>query len=91
MDYLCDSARKIADVSSVADIELHSVDVMVDGQQWWDTRVMLDPREHCPDVIEMSTWVLDYATARGLAVRHHEQPHLVRIVRDVMPAALETM
>lgn len=88
MDYLAETARRIADVSSVADIELHAVEVSIFGQHWWDTRPMLDPREHCDEAIEMGEWVIGYATARGLVQRHPEMPHFVRVVRDsVQPEA----
>jgi hypothetical protein len=49
---------------------------------WWDTRPMLDPREHAPQVVDMATEALQYALDTGLAIRHPRAPHLVRLPID---------
>jgi|GEM_PF-3387980 len=73
-------AHEIADRAVVADIETECICVSDEaGRGWWDTRVMLDPREMPDDCIEMSRQALDYATHRGLITRHPDAPHLVRI------------
>jgi len=47
--------------------------------RWYDTRPMLDPHEHAPDVVDMATQALQYALDAGLAHRHPYEPHLVRV------------
>lgn len=46
---------------------------------WYDTRPMLDPRESSPETIDLLTEYLDYAIECGLARRHTQLPHLVRL------------
>ena len=48
---------------------------------WRDTRPLLDPREHAPQVIDMTRQALYYADLRRLISRHPTKPHLVRIVK----------
>ena len=45
----------------------------------WDTRPMLDAREHCNEVLDMLQLRLLYAELRGLIERDAKFPHLVRI------------
>jgi hypothetical protein len=71
----------IANRAVVADIETECVAVdLGDGHRWYDTRPMLDPREHAPDVIDMASEALQWAESSALVQRHSEQRHLVRIV-----------
>ena len=51
-----------------------------DGVRWYDTRPMLDPHEHCPDVIEMARQALQHAVHRGLVRPHVELDYYVRVV-----------
>jgi hypothetical protein len=76
-------AHAIADISTVADIESECVASREPGSahRWYDTRPMVDPREHCNEFIEMAEQVLAYARMRGLIVQHPERTHLVRIHR----------
>lgn len=72
-------AKTIANRNVIADIEEHCPRVNLgDGGTWRDTRPMVDPREHAPEVIDMATQALDYATGTGLLARHPEKPYLVR-------------
>ena len=81
LSLLRDSLR-IADAAVLADVESGAVPVHIDGARWHDTRPMLDPREHCDDVLEMTRLALGYAIARGLVERHAAQGHLVRVRPD---------
>lgn len=74
------SAFKLADRYAVSDIETQAVSLRgPDGTRWYDTRVMLDPREHEPRSLDMAQDAIEYAIERELATRHPEQPHLLRI------------
>jgi len=76
-----EAAHQIADRAVVADIESECVAVADDtGRGWWDTRVMLDPREMPDDFIEMARQAIEYAHQRGLIRSHPQHAHLVRIV-----------
>ena len=77
-------ARRIADRASVSDIELHATPLMLHGVTWYDTRPMLDPREHCDDALQMAAEAIEYAVARRLVTRHDEQPHLVRVAHELL-------
>jgi hypothetical protein len=71
----------IANRAVVSDIETECVAIDGDdGWRWLDTRCMLDPREHCAEVIDMATDALRYAEESGLIRRHAQQRYLVRIV-----------
>ena len=70
----------IANRAAVADIESGSVAVLAtDGLRWYDTRPMVDPREHSGELIDMATETLAYAEMSGLIRRHTAQRHMVRI------------
>lgn len=74
------TAMAIANRAVVADIETACVLVALDEPgRWYDTRPMLDPREHSPQAIDMATQALAYAVYVGLAKHHSTLPHLVRI------------
>jgi hypothetical protein len=74
------NGKTIAAQAVAADIETGCVRVdLGDGHRWYDTRPMLDPREHAPDVVEMSHQALQWAEAEGVVQRHPEQRHLARI------------
>ena len=69
----------LANRAVIADLEQHCPRVdMADGCAWRDTRPMLDPREHAPEVLDMATQALDYAQACGLLVQHPQYGYLVR-------------
>jgi hypothetical protein len=70
----------IANRAVIADIESECVALDdADGVRWHDTRPMIDPNEHCSEVIDMATETLAYAEESGLIRRHAQQRHLVRI------------
>lgn len=69
-------AFHIATRAVITDIESYCVQY---ANGWWDTRPMLDPREHAPEAIDMAREAIDYAISAHIAVRHPMQPHLVRI------------
>lgn len=72
-------AKIIANRNVMADIEENCPRVNLgDGGTWRDTRPMLDHREHAPEVIDMASQALDYATSSGLLARHPMQTYLVR-------------
>jgi hypothetical protein len=73
---------QIADRAVVSDIELSATCVPGESPRWYDTRPMLDDREHSSPIVDMNTQALDYALLRGLIVRHASQSHLVRITRQ---------
>lgn len=75
-----DLQRRLAERAVVCDIESECPTLTVDGADWRDTRPMLDPREHSPEVLDMAREALDYAEARLLISRHPYQPHLVRVI-----------
>lgn len=74
-------ALQIADRAVVADIE--SMSIMAgrtpDGRPIYDTRPMLDRREHCDESIEMATQALRFARQRGLVREQPGQPYLLTI------------
>jgi hypothetical protein len=79
MESLNASARRLACWHSVSDIELHGCPVVIDGQRWYDTRPMVDPREHSPECIDMGQEAINYALGHKLVQPHPDMPHLVRI------------
>jgi hypothetical protein len=48
---------------------------------WYDTRPMVDEREHSPEFIDMARLSLDHAQSTGLFVQHPVHTYLVRFVR----------
>lgn len=72
--------RRIAERAVICDIESECPTISVDGITWRDTRPMLDPREHAPEIIDMATEALEYAEARLLISCHPLQRHLVRVL-----------
>lgn len=73
-------ATQIADRAVVADIESEGVHIC-GCTGWYDIRPMVDEREHSPQCIDMNKLAIDYALMRGLAVRHTQHAHLLRITR----------
>jgi hypothetical protein len=70
----------IANRAAICDIESECVAVDdADGRRWFDIRPMIDPNEHCGEVIDMMVDTLTYAEESGLIRRHAEQRYLVRI------------
>jgi hypothetical protein len=76
-------AVRIANDAVVADIEsncpaLHSPCGRI---TWYDTRPMLDPREHSPELVDMAQEAIQYGVDSGLLVRHAEHPHWLRVAQ----------
>lgn len=68
------------------DVELHCSPVHLDAEgdglgygRWWDTRPMLDPHEHSPELIDMAQVALDHGLHIGALQQHPARPYLVRI------------
>lgn len=80
-------ARRMAVRALVETIESECPRVRLAGHSWWDTRPMVDPREHAPQVIDINAEILDLALTMGVIVRH-TQPDLQHIVRVVADAEL---
>jgi hypothetical protein len=53
--------------------------VMLDGQAWYDTRPMLDPRERSLESLDYCGLVLEHAETAGLLHRHPTQRYMVRL------------
>lgn len=76
---LMSAAMRIAREAVVADIQCNAHHITIDGAVWWDTRPMLDPREHAPQSLDMALQALDFAVLAGLATRHQDKPYLLHI------------
>lgn len=74
-------AVRIADMQVVCEIEsgCPAHNGLDQHPRWYDLRPLTDPREHCGEMIDMNAEIIDYALRRGLAIRHPEHAHLVRI------------
>ena len=85
IDALCASspplmrtAFEIANESVVCTIESNGNRVeMGDGLRWYDTRPMLDEREHSPEIIAWHQRDLAYAEAAEIITRTGDAPWLV--------------
>lgn len=54
--------------------------------RWYDTRPMLDPREHSGQVIDMAMELISFGEAVGALHRHPQRRHLVRVLVAAEPA-----
>ncbi len=65
----------------VETIECEGVRVhLAEPGRWYDTRPMLDPREHASEMIDMAAEAISYGETAGLVRRHAEHRHLVCIL-----------
>jgi hypothetical protein len=64
---------------AVEHIEAYGDRIDVPGR-WYDTRPMLDLREHPPESVDLACLALRTARALGVIEHHAEHPHLVLIV-----------
>lgn len=80
---LADLADRLSDAYVIEVITGNGVPECHAGRRWFDTRPMLDPREHSGPAIDLCSDALRYAHSRGLISAHPQQPHLVRIARAV--------
>lgn len=81
--HVVNQGLKLADRAVISDIECHAVrDTRWPEQRVWDTRPMLDEREHGPEELDMAFEAIEYARMRGLVATHAGQPHLLRILRN---------
>ena len=74
-------AHRLADRFVIDAIAAAGVPEALQGRRWYDTRPMLDPREHSGPAIDQAQEVLRYAHERGLISPHPEHAHLVRPTR----------
>ena len=77
----------LANRAVVADVQTQCVCVWSEWpgegkQRCYDTRPMLDPREHAPEVIDMVVQALSYGEWAGVLVRHPAARYLVRVVEQ---------
>ena len=78
---LIDQAFALANQYVVTDIECNCVDVVLDGgHRWYDTRPMLDLREHSPTYVDINAEAINFALQVGLAAQHPQRPYLLRLV-----------
>ena len=80
---LIGAAHRLADQHVITVITRKDLACDIDGARWYDTRPMLDEREVSGPLIDQAREVLAYAHERGLISPHPEQPHLVRVTRQV--------
>lgn len=78
-------AQEIANLASACHVAERCAPTRVDGVTWLDTRPMLDPRECSGSSIDLAATYLHYLEFAGIATRHPDQRHLVRLK---MPAPL---
>lgn len=83
----------LANAAVLSDIRRHCVRVDLPAApysgEWFDTRPMLDPREHRPQNVDMATTALQWANDTGLVHRHPLHAHLV-CVPHCAPKPLDT-
>jgi hypothetical protein len=79
------SALRIANAAVVADIESNCVSVLsaCGSIRWYDTRPMLDPREHSPELVDMAHEAIEYGVKCRLLFRHPLDSWMVRIAQGV--------
>lgn len=65
----------------VADVESGGVRThLPEPGRWYDTRPMLDPREHAGPVIDQALEALRFGEASNALLRHPQHRHLVRVL-----------
>lgn len=79
-----DQARRVfrcAVQSMIETIESECPSLTLQGQRWYDTRAMLNPYEHCPEIIDLNGELLGLAQELGVTIRHPgaHRPYLVRM------------
>ena len=75
-------AMRIANAAVVADIESNCPALRSPcGTTWYDTRPMLDQREHSSEVVDMAALAIQYGVEAGLLLRHAEHPYWLRVAR----------
>lgn len=84
---LTKAGLRLAVMYVVADVEEHCPRVnLPEPGRWYDTRPMLDPREHASPFIDMAVDALRFGEHAQALQRHHQHQHLVRVL--VAPAVL---
>lgn len=76
-------AMRIANAAVVADIESNcpALRSPCGTMTWYDTRPMVDEREHSPEVVDMAAVAIQYGVEAGLLLRHAEHPYWLRVAR----------
>lgn len=72
-------AFDLANAAVIADVQSACPCVKLDGLTWWDSRPMVDPREHPPAVIELAQAALQFGLTTGLLGVHPQRPYLLHI------------
>ena len=85
MPLSADALQALIDIARdaiVTDIQTECVRVAAPGEDtpaWYDTRPMTDPREHAPQVLDMTRRALEVGEAMRIITRHPQHQHLVRL------------
>ena len=76
-------AMRLANAAVVSDIESNcpALRSACGTITWYDTRPMLDQREHSPEVIDMASEAIEYGVESGLLIRHEQHPYWLRVAR----------
>lgn len=74
--------RRIAGASVINLVTSECVTQKVRGVIYYDTRPMVDPREHSPANVDWHAEVLAYGLAVGILQRDTTDHHLVRFIRE---------
>lgn len=75
-------ATAIADRAAAEDVRTMAIAA---PQGYWDTRPMLDSREHSPAWIDMAEQAIQYLELRALLQRHPIDRYLVRLKHVPQP------
>jgi hypothetical protein len=71
-------SMRISNRAVLEDLDDCAPAVLLDGTRWHDTRPMLDPREHAPEVLDMALQALELGLGTGLLLQHPGKLYLVR-------------
>ncbi len=77
---MAERALRLLDQYLICDVECNGIAVQLDpgDRRWYDTRPMLDRREHSPEWVDMAELAIAWGLQRGVLRPHAQQPHLVR-------------
>lgn len=73
------AAHTLAAAVVRSDIESFGIKERIASLTWWDTRPMVDLREHSPHMVDMANLAIGYAISTGIAFPHPQRPYLLRL------------